>query len=128
MRSQTITRRTPEDFGWTADDLRSAYAADGSGPYRYAPDGAGPFSYDPDGSGPWSVGLEARDPSATPVPFSPRSRGSWSRGRRIARSVVGGAVALVLVAGSVGLVVDRHLPSTDRPTAAVLHSSAQNGD
>ena len=48
----TTTRQTPDDFGWTAEELRSAYASDGSGPYRYAPDGSGPFSYDPDGSGP----------------------------------------------------------------------------
>lgn len=80
-------RRRPEDFGWTAEDLRSAYASDGSGPFRYAPDGSGPFSYDPDGSGPWLV-------------ESPRPR-------RIGSLAVRGALAVAavaVVAGSVAVI------------------------
>ncbi|MCJ1715270.1 hypothetical protein [Curtobacterium sp. VKM Ac-2922] len=91
----TATRRRPEDFGWTAEDLRSAWAADGSGPFRYAPDGSGPFSYDPDGSGPWLVG--------TP------------RMRRIGSVAVRGALAVAavaVVAGSVALI--------DTPIGATL--------
>ncbi|OIH95510.1 hypothetical protein [Curtobacterium sp. MCBA15_001] len=77
-------RRRPEDSGWTVEDLRSAWAADGSGPFRYAPDGSGPYSYDPDGSGPWLV-------------EAPRRRRPWS--------VVGsGALALAVVVGSVALI------------------------
>ncbi len=115
-------RRTPADFGWTADDLRSAYAVDGSGPHRYAPDGAGPFSYDPDGSGPWLVGPEPRRGAAR---FAPRSRRSGSRLRRLGTTVTAGALALVLAVGSVALVA-HHAPPHPGVQASVVHSSADD--
>jgi len=79
----TTTRQTPDDFGWTAEDLRSAYASDGSGPYRYAPDGSGPFSYDPDGSGPFAgrtaVVVDAEDRFTTMLAHQLRHLGLDTR-------------------------------------------------
>ncbi|MFZ6991844.1 hypothetical protein ACO0E1_08100 [Curtobacterium sp. RRHDQ66] len=120
----STARRTPEDFGWTAEDLRSAFASDGSGPFRYAPDGSGPFSYDADGSGPWLVG---------PVParglavFAPRNRGSASRLRRIGTACAAGALALTLIAGSVA-VVDVVAPPHHAVNAASVHEPGHDGD
>ncbi|ROP72529.1 hypothetical protein [Curtobacterium sp. PhB115] len=112
------TRQTPEDFGWTAEDLRSAYASDGSGPYRYAPDGSGPFSYDADGSGPWLVGPEPRRGLAR---FAPRDRASRSRLRRIGTACTAGALALVLAVGSVA-VVAHTVPPHHAVEAGAVHS------
>lgn len=120
----STARQTPEDLGWTAEDLRSAYASDGSGPFRYAPDGSGPFSYDEDGSGPWLVGPEPRRGLAR---FAPRQRGTRSRLRRIGTGVTGGVLALVLVAGSVAL-VGSTVPPQHAVNASVAHSSAPHGD
>lgn len=111
-------RRAPEDFGWSAEDLRSAYAVDGTGPYRYAPDGSGPFSYDEDGSGPWLVGPEPRRGRPR---YAPRDRGSGSRSRRIGTAVTAGALALVLAVGSVA-VVAHVAPPHHGVEAASVHS------
>ncbi|SDQ11942.1 hypothetical protein SAMN02800687_0409 [Curtobacterium sp. UNCCL20] len=111
-------RQTPSDFGWSPEDLRSAYAVDGSGPYRYAPDGSGPFSYDADGSGPWLVGPSPRRGFAR---FAPRERGPASRLRRIGTAVTGGALALVLAAGSVA-VVAHVVPPHHGVEASAVHS------
>lgn len=117
-------RQTPSDFGWSAEDLRSAYAVDGSGPYRYAPDGSGPFSYDEDGSGPWLVGPAPRRGLAR---FAPRERGSGSRLRRIGTAVTAGTLALVLAVGSVA-VVAHTAPPHRTVDASAVHSPATNGD
>ncbi|WP_263089332.1 hypothetical protein [Curtobacterium sp. RIT-PI-V] len=117
------TRATPEDFGWTAEDLRSAYASDGSGPYRYAPDGSGPFSYDVDGSGPWLVGPEPRRGLAR---FAPRDRGGRSRLRRVGTAVSAGALALVLAVGSVA-VVAHAAPPQPSVQAGAVHSAGPDG-
>ncbi|WP_439693093.1 hypothetical protein ACRQ4B_02295 [Curtobacterium sp. SP.BCo] len=98
-------RQTPEDFGWSAEDLRSAYAVDGSGPFRYAPDGSGPFSYDEDGSGPWLVGPEPQRGAAR---SAPRGHGSGPRLRRIGTTAAAGSLALVLAVGSVAVVAAEH--------------------
>ncbi|MGN8049215.1 hypothetical protein ACTJKO_05955 [Curtobacterium sp. 22159] len=120
----STNRRTPEDFGWSAEDLRSAYAVDGSGPYRYAPDGSGPFSYDEDGSGPWLVGPSPRRGLAR---FAPRERCAGSRLRRIGTAVTAGSLALVLAVGSVALVA--HVaPPHHGVDAAVVHSPDVDGD
>jgi hypothetical protein len=120
----TTSRRTPEDFGWSAEDLRSAYAVDGSGPYRYAPDGSGPFSYDDDGSGPWLVGPTPRRGLAR---FAPRERGSNSRLRRIGTAVTAGTLALVLAVGSVAIV--EHTAPPHRVTnASAVHSPPPDRD
>ncbi|MBF4626569.1 MULTISPECIES: hypothetical protein [Curtobacterium] len=119
----TTTRQTPDDFGWTAEDLRSAYASDGSGPYRYAPDGSGPFSYDPDGSGPWLVGPEPRRSTKR---FAPRQRGSRSRLRRIGTACTAGALALVLAVGSVS-VVAHAAPPHPSVQASAVHGSGPDG-
>ncbi|MDR6169600.1 MULTISPECIES: hypothetical protein [unclassified Curtobacterium] len=120
----STTRQTPEDFGWSAEDLRSAYAVDGSGPYRYAPDGSGPFSYDEDGSGPWLVGPTPRRGLAR---FAPRDRGSGSRLRRIGTAVTAGTLALVLAAGSVA-VVAHVLPPHHAVNASAVHSAEPDRD
>jgi hypothetical protein len=120
----STTRQTPSDFGWTAEDLRSAYAVDGSGPYRYAPDGSGPLSYDEDGSGPWLVGPEPRRGVAR---FAPRDRGSGSRLRRIGTAVTAGTLALVLAVGSVA-VVGRIAPPQHAVNASAVHSAASDRD
>lgn len=117
-------RRRPEDSGWAAEDLRSAYASDGSGPFRYAPDGSGPWSYDPDGSGPWLVG-------PTPVRgtgrFAPRDRGSASRLRRVGSALAAGALVLTLTVGSVALV--RADVGTEHPvTASTVHTPPGDAD
>lgn len=117
-------RRRPEDSGWTAEDLRSAYASDGSGPFRYAPDGSGPYSYDPDGSGPWLVGPE---PARGIARFAPRSRGSASRLRRIGSAVTAGALVLTLAVGSIAVV--RAEVGTEHPvTASAEHHPAGDTD
>ncbi|MBF4614450.1 hypothetical protein [Curtobacterium sp. VKM Ac-1376] len=116
----TTTRQTPEDSGWTAEDLRSAYASDGSGPYRYAPDGSGPFSYDPDGSGPWLVGPEPRGGGRG---FAPRQRGSRSRLRRIGTACTAGALALVIAVGSVSVIAH-----TAPPHPSVQASALRSGE
>jgi hypothetical protein len=118
------TRQTPEDFGWSAEDLRSAYAVDGSGPHRYAPDGSGPFSYDEDGSGPWLVGPSPRQGSAR---SAPRGRGSGSPLRRIGTAVTGGALALVLAVGSVA-VVAHVVPPHHGVSASAIHTGEPDGD
>ncbi|WP_152998053.1 hypothetical protein [Curtobacterium luteum] len=115
----TTRRRTPEDFGWTAEDLRSAYAVDGSGPYRYAPDGSGPFSYDADGSGPWLVGP---DPTRGIARFAPRQRGAGSRLRRLGTACAAGALAVVLAVGSVAAVAHT-VPAQHRVDASAVHST-----
>lgn len=120
----TTRRRTPEDFGWTAEDLRSAYAVDGSGPYRYAPDGSGPFSYGADGSGPWLVGPE---PARGIARFAPRQRGAGSRLRRIGTACTAGALALVLAVGSVAAVAHT-APPRHRVEASAVHSSDPERD
>jgi len=116
------TRRTPQDFGWSAEDLRSAYAVDGSGPYRYAPDGSGPFSYDADGSGPWLVGPE---PARGLARFAPRQRGSRSRLRRVGSAVTAGTLALVLAVGSVA-VVAHTAPQHPRVDASAVHGTVDD--
>ncbi|WFR67428.1 hypothetical protein P9139_02360 [Curtobacterium flaccumfaciens] len=117
-------RQTPSDFGWSAEDLRSAYAVDGSGPYRYAPDGSGPFSYDEDGSGPWLVGPEPRRGLAR---FAPRDRGTGSRWRRIGTAVTAGTLALVLAVGSVAVVA--HIAPPHRGVnASAVHSGEPDRD
>ncbi|MBT1545682.1 hypothetical protein [Curtobacterium aurantiacum] len=119
----TTTRQTPDDFGWRAEDLRSAYASDGSGPYRYAPDGSGPFSYDPDGSGPWLVGPEPRGSARR---FAPRQRGSRSRRRRVGTACTAGALALVLAVGSVS-VVAHTAPPQHSVQAGAVHGPGPDG-
>lgn len=111
--------QTPEDLGWTADDLRSARAADGSGPYRYAPDGSGPFSYDEDGSGPWLVGPDPGRETGRSAPTQRRPRGR----SRTRSAIAAGTLALVLTVGSVAVVanVDQEHPSMQ---ASVVHPSA----
>jgi len=117
-------RQTPSDFGWSAEDLRSAYAVDGSGPYRYAPDGSGPFSYDEDGSGPWLVGPEPRRGTTR---FAPRARSGTGRLRRIGTALTAGTLAVVLAAGSVAVVA--HLvPPHHAVSAAAVHDAAPDGD
>lgn len=117
-------RHRPQDYGWTAEDLRSAYASDGSGPYRYAPDGSGPFSYDPDGSGPWLVGP---DPVRGFARFAPRNRGSASGLRRIGTAITAGALALTLVAGSLAFVAAEVAPH-HAVNAAAAHSPEPEAD
>ena len=117
-------RQRPEDHGWTAEDLRSAYASDGSGPYRYAPDGSGPFSYDPDGSGPWLVGP---DPVRGIARFAPRNRRSATRLRRIGTAIAAGALALTLVAGSLAFVAAEVAPH-HAVNAAALHTQGPEAD
>jgi hypothetical protein len=117
-------RQRPEDFGWSAEDLRSAYASDGSGPYRYAPDGSGPFSYDPDGSGPWLVGPE---PTTGIARFAPRGRRRASRLRRIGTAITAGALALTLVGGSIAI-VHTEVPPHHVVNAAAVHSPDSDGD
>lgn len=119
----STTRQTPEEFGWTAEDLRSAYASDGSGPYRYAPDGSGPFSYDVDGSGPWLVGPEPRRGRAR---FAPRDRSGRGRLRRIGTACTAGALALVLAVGSV-TVIAHTAPPHPAVQAGALHSADPDG-
>ncbi|MFS0728685.1 hypothetical protein ABC270_01245 [Curtobacterium sp. 1P10AnD] len=120
----TTRRRTPEDFGWAAEDLRSAYAVDGSGPYRYAPDGSGPFSYGVDGSGPWLVGPE---PAQGIARFAPRQRGAGSRLRRIGTACTAGALALVLAVGSVAAVA-HSVPVQHRVDASAAQTADPHGD
>jgi hypothetical protein len=119
----STTRQTPEEFGWTAEDLRSAYASDGSGPYRYAPDGSGPFSYDVDGSGPWLVGPE---PRRGPARFASRDRSGRGRLRRIGTACTAGALAFVLAVGSVA-VIAHAAPPHPSVQASVLHSGEPDG-
>ncbi|MFZ7089288.1 hypothetical protein [Curtobacterium sp. RRHDQ10] len=117
-------RRGPDAFGWTPEDLRSAYAADGSGPYRYAPDGAGPFSYDPDGSGPWLVGPSGTSAAGGSASgWAPRVRGSGNARRRLGTAVVTGTLTLAVTIGSVGLVVHGH--GVHRDAETVIHMSEQ---
>lgn len=120
----TTRRQTPEDFGWTAEDLRSAYAVDGSGPYRYAPDGSGPFSYDVDGSGPWLVGPE---PARGIARFAPRQRGARSRLRRMGTACAAGALALVLAVGSVAAVAHA-APTHHQVTASAVRITPSEGE
>ncbi len=120
----TTARQTPEDFGWTAEDLRSAYAVDGSGPYRYAPDGSGPFSYDADGSGPWLVGPE---PARGLARFAPRERRGHGRLRRIGTAVAAGTLAVVLAVGSVAVVADA-APSHGTVEAGAAQAGAAHAD
>lgn len=120
----TGRRPTPEDFGWSAEDLRSAYAVDGSGPYRYAPDGSGPFSYDADGSGPWLVGP---DPRSGPTRFAPRRRRGRAGLRRIGSACAAGTLALGLVVGSVAALAHT-VPAARPANASSLHAPGLDGD
>jgi len=117
------TRRTPEDLGWRAEDLRSAYAVDGSGPYRYAPDGSGPFSYDTDGSGPWLVGPT---PGRGSTRFAPRARRTVRGPGRIRAAVASGALAVVLAVGSVTIVAHA-APVHGGVEATAVHGTSNDG-
>lgn len=109
----STTRQTPEEFGWTAEDLRSAYASDGSGP----------FSYDVDGSGPWLVGPE---PERGRARFAPRDRSGRGRLRRIGTACTAGALTLVLAVGSVA-VIAHSAPPHAAVQAGVVHSADTDG-
>ncbi len=115
----TTTRQTPADFGWSAEELRSAYAVDGSGPYRYAPDGSGPFAYDEDGSGPWLVGPAPGRGRPRSAPWGRRSRAGL---RRLGTTVTAGALALVLAVGSVA-VVAHAAPAHRDVQASAVHTA-----
>jgi hypothetical protein len=109
-------RPTLEDHGWTPDDLRSAYAVDGSGPWRYAPDGSGPWSYDDDGSGPWLI-----VPASSPV-----HRGHARRARRLRAALTAGTLALGLTLGSVA-VVAASTPAQHGVQASTVRTAAADG-
>ncbi len=112
-------RPTLEDHGWTPDDLRSAYAVDGSGPWRYAPDGSGPWSYDDDGSGPWLTG------PATSRRSSPVRRGRRGA-RRLGAALTAGTLALGLTLGSVA-VVAASTPAQHGVQASTVRTAAADG-